>query len=88
MRLEAENTCRRIDNLGRIVIPKGLRDRLGIKSNDELEYYVMEYEGKKYICLRTVNMIETSADLELEAMGLDLGDLKDKLKEYDLVKKA
>ena len=87
MRLEAENTSRRIDNLGRIVIPKGLRDRLGIKTNDELEYYVLEYEGKKYVCARTASMVESSADVELEAMGLDLGDLKEKLKDYDLVKK-
>ena len=87
MRLEAENTSRKIDNLGRIVIPKGLRDRFGIKNNDELEYYVMECEGKKYICLRTLTMVETSADVELEAMGLELGKYKEVLKDYDLIRK-
>lgn len=37
---------RKIDNLGRIVIPKELRKRMNIKKGDSLEIYV---EGEKII---------------------------------------
>jgi len=44
-----ENTKRRIDNLGRISLPKSMRDRLDINANDELEFFMIEDNGKQYI---------------------------------------
>ena len=46
-----ENTSRKLDNLGRIVIPKGIRSRLGISEADELQFYTMRKDGISYICL-------------------------------------
>ena len=46
-----ENTSRKIDNLGRITIPKGLRDRFGLEENDEMELFTGQIEGRQYILL-------------------------------------
>jgi AbrB family looped-hinge helix DNA binding protein len=51
MRIKPENTTRKIDALGRITIPKGLRDRMGLHENDDMELFTMESGGKEYICL-------------------------------------
>ena len=51
MQIRPENTSRKIDHLGRVTIPKSLRDRLCIETNDELELFTMEHEGRDYICL-------------------------------------
>lgn len=40
--MTSENITRRVDSLGRIVLPKSLRLRAGIADNDELEVYTME----------------------------------------------
>ena len=39
MMMTPENTSRKIDSLGRLVIPKGLRERFGLRPDDELEFY-------------------------------------------------
>ena len=41
-----ENTSRKIDGLGRLVVPKGLRERFNIGADDELEFYTYG----KFIC--------------------------------------
>lgn len=38
--MKATGIVRRVDELGRIVIPKELRDTLGIKERDKMEIYV------------------------------------------------
>ena len=48
MELIRENCTRKIDSLGRISIPKAIRDRLEIDVNEELEFFTMG----KYICIR------------------------------------
>lgn len=47
--MQATGIVRRIDDLGRIVIPKEIRRTMGIKEGDPLEIYVT----KDGICLRT-----------------------------------
>lgn len=51
MQIRPENTTRKIDHLGRVTIPKSLRDRMCIETNDELELFTMEHDGREYICL-------------------------------------
>lgn len=52
MDLMRENTSRKVDALGRISIPKGMRDRLEIDTNEELEFFTMRFENDTYICMR------------------------------------
>lgn len=58
MRIRPENTTRKIDALGRVTIPKGLRDRMGIRENDDMELFTMESGGCEYICLRSAQVTE------------------------------
>ena len=51
MKLIVENTTRKLDNLGRITIPKSLRELINAEAGEELEFYSLEDEGKYYICL-------------------------------------
>jgi AbrB family looped-hinge helix DNA binding protein len=51
MQIFAENTNRRIDGLGRITVPKGIRDRFGIKENDKLEFYTGVQGNSQYILM-------------------------------------
>lgn len=53
---------RRIDNLGRIVIPKEIRSTLRIKNGDNLEIYVND---KDDIVLRKFSIIDKLLDLSL-----------------------
>lgn len=75
----SENTTRKVDALGRVSIPKSLRDRLDIQSEDEMAFYMMEYQDKRYIamCNTKENMDEvalkykTAIDV-LEELNIDL----------------
>lgn len=77
MRIRPENTTRKIDTLGRVTIPKGLRDRMGIKVNDDMELFTMEHEGKEYICLSAVETVPFKylmAAQVLEELGVEMPD--------------
>ena len=41
MQLVNENVSRKIDSLGRISIPKGLRDRLNMGTDAEVNFYTL-----------------------------------------------
>lgn len=66
-----ENTSRKIDHLGRITIPKGLRDRMGISLNDELEVFTAEENGRAYIALSRVEASEDNSRYIVAAEVLD-----------------
>ena len=51
MILRPENARRRLDSLGRITLPKGLRDRMFMRDNEELEFFTFDLDGKMYIAL-------------------------------------
>ena len=77
MELINENTTRKIDKLGRVSIPKGLRNRLRLEENDELEFYTLRDSGMDYICCAKAGYdleqrkYEMVADL-LEELGVDI----------------
>lgn len=51
MKLTNENTSRKVDALGRIIIPKGLRDRLSINPEDMLDFFVLDDGERMYVCM-------------------------------------
>ena len=46
-----ENTSRKIDGLGRITIPKGLRDRMFLEEGSDLELFTAIIDGRQCIVL-------------------------------------
>lgn len=47
LELLKENTSRKIDSLGRVSIPKSMRDRLVIKPGEEVEFYLLQGDDGK-----------------------------------------
>ena len=73
--MTSENITRRVDSLGRIVLPKSLRLRAGIADNDELEIYTMEQDGRYYICLTKVSYEDPRFEVArgvLRELGLEI----------------
>ena len=53
MNLTPENTTRKIDSLGRISFPKGIRDRFEIEASEDFEWYMgITDAGDQYIVMR------------------------------------
>ena len=80
MELINENTTRRIDSLGRIGVPKGIRNRMRLEVNQEMEFFTLRYDGKEYVAFAPVTTEESVdekyiqvADL-LSELGLDIPD--------------
>ncbi len=51
MELIKENTTRKLDSLGRVSIPKSMRDRLGMREGDEVEFYLLSDGEEKYVAI-------------------------------------
>lgn len=80
MRLQCENQSRKIDNLGRVTIPKSMRDRLGWAQNDEVEFYTMD---GTFIVLSKGKMRDSRYDVAIELLE-ELGlDIPEKLRKRD-----
>lgn len=79
-----ENTIRKIDGTGRIIIPKGLRDRLELKEGDEMIFYFLENEEFNCIGIGKNNFINPkyiNAIKVLEELGEEIpATLLDKVK--------
>lgn len=76
MELLRENTTRKIDSLGRVSIPKGMRDRLEIAEGDEVEFYLLNADnGEQFVCLTNhkpgANKYENAAKV-LAELGIDI----------------
>lgn len=56
MLIEKENAARNLDSLGRITIPKSLRNRLGYDVDEKYEFFTIEIEGKKYIAIAPMDI--------------------------------
>lgn len=66
MNLLYENQSRKIDNLGRVTIPKPIRDRLGWEQNDEVEFYTMDGTS---VVLSKGKMRDSRYDIAAEVLG-------------------
>lgn len=75
--MRATGIIRRVDDLGRIVIPKSIREQLSIEAGEPLELFI-ESE-KQMVCFQKVNE-ETVVERSLKA---DLRRILDRY-EYDL----
>ena len=79
MRIISENTTRKVDTLGRVSIPKSMRDRLSIKVNDEVAFYMIENGDDMYVALKTEvpeekdNRYAAAAQVLVE-LGLEVPD--------------
>jgi len=65
-----ENVSRKIDAQGRIVIPKGIRNRMNMQIDDEVNFFTFTMDGDSYIAFCKENEIEprymTAADVLIE----------------------
>ena len=50
--MKATGIVRRIDDLGRVVIPKEIRQALRIREGDPLEIFTDQIDGKPVVCFR------------------------------------
>lgn len=77
MELINENTTRKIDNLGRIGIPKGIRNRLRFQPEQEMEFFTLRLDGKEYVAFAPVGGEDTryaqAAEL-LTELGVEIPD--------------
>ena len=78
MKLVKENVSRKVDALGRISVPKSLRDRLEIKEGDMVEFFLLEDEDVYYVSFRkyvdeTEDKYARIARL-MEEVGLEIPD--------------
>lgn len=76
MQLVNENVRRKIDSLGRISIPKGLRDRLNMGTEAEISFYTLiSDKGEQMLCLAPTTFerdrFYIAAEV-LDELGLDL----------------
>lgn len=70
-----ENATRKIDGTGRIIIPKGLRDRLELQEGDEMIFYFLENEEFNCIGIGKNNFINPkylNAIKVLEELGEEI----------------
>lgn len=79
MVLTKENATRKIDSLGRVSIPKGMRDRFELNINDEVEFFALNTDDGQYICLRKAGKNIAQDDYALaaktlEALGIEIPD--------------
>ena len=82
---------RRIDELGRVVVPKEIRKNLSIKAGDSIQIYVNEnqivlkkYEPKRDFTNETFNAIKSLA--EITNKGVVFGTLEQVVYSYNLAK--
>ena len=78
MRLQSENTTRKVDSLGRVSIPKSLRDRLMINTEDTVHFYLLEDDdGRQYVCFSNKEDVNPRYQLVAEVLaelGLEVPD--------------
>ncbi|WP_160045556.1 AbrB/MazE/SpoVT family DNA-binding domain-containing protein [Paenibacillus sp. USDA918EY] len=87
--MKATGIVRRIDDLGRVVIPKELRNTLGIKEGDPLEFFMdgdrvvlKKYEPGCYLCGNVESELQVLYDRPICLNCITvIGQHADKIKE-------
>ena len=75
MQITKENAVRKIDASGRIIIPKGVRDRLELQEGDEMDFYFIESPEFTGIGLASGKAVESKyiiAASVLEELGTEI----------------
>lgn len=84
MELIKENTTRKIDSLGRVSIPKGIRDRLMLKEGDEVDFYTLRDGDMNYVAFGRQTLVDLKylrAAEVLDELGLEIpNELMEKCK--------
>lgn len=99
--MKQTGVTRKIDELGRIVIPKEIRKNLGIRDGESLEIYTSDdsiilkkyYEVKKLedVCDKLCEMIKNIYDINIlitdreKVVSSSISNYKDKLLDKDLI---
>ena len=82
--MKSTGIIRRVDELGRVVIPIELRNKFGIAEKDPIEIYVegstivlKKYEPNCVFCGNTKNLIEHKGKLVCEKCLKQMNEAKD-----------
>lgn len=78
--MKSTNIVRRIDDVGRIVIPKAIRAQMGIQENDEFEIFI-DKDSITFKKLKQTNPIDDIMDAVAGKVNLD-EDSAEKIKNF------
>lgn len=70
VQLIPENTSKKVDSLGRITLPKGLRARLNVADGTEMEFFTLMVDGQQCIVMKQVS-VDDEEELERAIELLD-----------------
>ena len=87
--MKATGIVRRVDDLGRIVIPREIRKRLNITDGQPMELYVEDesvifkkydfLEGSRCVIKKTIDFVREDTDLGVEKRNEVLAKMKEAL---------
>lgn len=63
-----ENITRKVDSLGRVSIPSGLRSRYGFNSGDELNFSTLDTGVRSYVLMYKDNGIDPKYEIAWETL--------------------
>lgn len=63
-----ENVSRKVDSLGRVSIPSGLRSRYGFSAGDELNFSTLDMPGRNYVLMYKDNGVDPKYQVACEAL--------------------
>lgn len=78
--MKSTNIIRRIDDVGRIVIPKAIRAQMGIQENDEFEIF-LDKDSITFKKLKQTNPVDDIMDAVAGKVNLD-EDSVEKIKNF------
>ena len=78
--MKSTNIVRRIDDVGRIVIPKAIRAQMGIQENDEFEIFI-DKDSITFKKLKQTNPVDDIMDAVTGKVNLD-EDSAEKIKNF------
>jgi len=70
MYITPENAIRKLDSQGRVIIPKGIRDRMQIDIGDEIEFFTITSGADNFIGLRAAVQGSPSQNYAIAAQVL------------------